>query len=106
MPRGRYSFHDTHDHTPLGSEHFHCATGPSGWRYTAQATAPDGDHSGSVDSPSTNSAVPSSGTARRRLAGPCSRTRRCHLGPYRSTGEFAQEGNAPPHAFSGASPRS
>ena len=49
MPRGRYSLHDTHDHTPLGEEHFHCATGPSGWRYTAQTTAPGGDPTGSVD---------------------------------------------------------
>ncbi len=49
MPRGRYSFHDTHDHTPLGDERFHCATGPSGWRYTARTTAADGTDSGSVD---------------------------------------------------------
>ena len=49
MPRGRYSLHDPHDHTPLGEEHFHCATGPSGWRYVSQITAPAGDHAGSVD---------------------------------------------------------
>jgi hypothetical protein len=49
MPRGRYAFHDTHDHTPLGDEHFSCATGPSGWRYTARTTAADGTDSGSVD---------------------------------------------------------
>ena len=49
MPRGRYSLHDPHDHTPLGDEHFHCATGPSGWRYTARTTAADGTDSGSVD---------------------------------------------------------
>ncbi|MFI5987859.1 hypothetical protein ACIBEA_44300 [Streptomyces sp. NPDC051555] len=49
MPRGRYSLHDTHDHTPLGEEHFHCAPGPSGWRYVAQLTTPDGGHRGSVD---------------------------------------------------------
>lgn len=40
MPRGRYSLHDPHDHTPLGEEHFHCATGPSGWRYVSQLTTP------------------------------------------------------------------
>ncbi|MEU0788274.1 hypothetical protein ABZ341_42960 [Streptomyces sp. NPDC006173] len=40
MPRGRYSLHDPHDHTPLGEEHFHCAPGPSGWRYVAQLTTP------------------------------------------------------------------
>ena len=49
MPRGRYSLHDPHDHTPLGEEHFHCATGPSGWRYVSQITTPSGDHAGSVD---------------------------------------------------------
>ena len=49
MPRGRYSLHDPHDHAPLGEEHFHCATGPSGWRYVSQITAPTGEHAGSVD---------------------------------------------------------
>jgi hypothetical protein len=49
MPRGRYSFHDPHDGTPLGEEHFHCATGPTGWRYTARTTTPDGTDNGSVD---------------------------------------------------------
>ncbi|WP_367137972.1 MULTISPECIES: hypothetical protein [Streptomyces] len=49
MPRGRYSLHDPHDHTPLGEEHFHCATGPSGWRYVSQLTTPTGDQAGSVD---------------------------------------------------------
>ncbi|MBK3586862.1 hypothetical protein JHN49_25235, partial [Streptomyces sp. MBT57] len=49
MPRGRYSLHDPHDHTPLGEEHFHCAPGPSGWRYVSQTTSPSGDHLGSVD---------------------------------------------------------
>ena len=49
MPRGRYSLHDPHDHTPLGEEHFHCAPGPSGWRYVSQITTPSGDHRGSVE---------------------------------------------------------
>ncbi|MHC5701779.1 hypothetical protein HHX38_15615 [Streptomyces sp. PKU-MA01144] len=49
MPRGRYSLHDPHDHTPLGEEHFHCAPGPSGWRYVSQRTTPSGEHTGSVD---------------------------------------------------------
>ncbi|MEV7345645.1 hypothetical protein [Streptomyces sp. NPDC093544] len=49
MPRGRYSLHDPHDHTPLAEEHFHCAPGPSGWRYVSQLTTPSGDHAGSVD---------------------------------------------------------
>ncbi|MET9412545.1 hypothetical protein ABZX90_43660 [Streptomyces sp. NPDC002935] len=42
MPRGRYSLHDPHDHTPLAEEHFHCAPGPSGWRYVSQLTTPSG----------------------------------------------------------------
>ncbi|WP_407565255.1 hypothetical protein [Streptomyces sp. 184] len=49
MPRGRYSLYDPYDGTPLGDEHFHCAPGASGWRYTAQTTAPDGTVTGSVD---------------------------------------------------------
>ncbi|WP_370150745.1 hypothetical protein [Streptacidiphilus sp. EB129] len=49
MPSGRYSFYDTHDHTPLGEERFSCAPGPSGWRYTAQTFTPDGTPDGSVD---------------------------------------------------------
>ncbi|MEV5550274.1 hypothetical protein AB0L35_29760 [Streptomyces sp. NPDC052309] len=49
MPRGRYSLHDPHDHTPLAEEHFQCAPGPSGWRYVSQLITPTGDHHGSVD---------------------------------------------------------
>ncbi|MEG3627069.1 hypothetical protein [Streptomyces poriticola] len=49
MPRGRYSLHDPHDHTPLAEEHFQCAVGPSGWRYVSRLTTPTGDHRGSVD---------------------------------------------------------
>ncbi|MFY1678455.1 MULTISPECIES: hypothetical protein [unclassified Streptomyces] len=49
MPRGRYSLHDPLDHTPLGEEHFHCALGPSGWRYVSRTTTPAGDDRGSVD---------------------------------------------------------
>ncbi|MFG2639189.1 hypothetical protein ACGFX8_37035 [Streptomyces sp. NPDC048362] len=49
MPRGRYSLHDPHDHTPLAEEHFQCAPGPSGWRYVSRLTTPAGDDRGSVD---------------------------------------------------------
>ncbi|MBU6536719.1 hypothetical protein [Streptomyces mayonensis] len=49
MPRGRYSLHDPHDHTPLAAEHFQCAPGPSGWRYVSRLTTPTGDQHGSVD---------------------------------------------------------
>jgi len=33
MPTGTYSFHDPHDGTASGEEHFSCAPGPIGWRY-------------------------------------------------------------------------
>ena len=49
MPSGRYSLHDPHDDTPLGEEHFSCAPGPAGWRYTSQTFSTDGAATGSVD---------------------------------------------------------
>ncbi|MDT0441574.1 hypothetical protein [Streptomyces johnsoniae] len=49
MPRGTYSLHDPHDRAPLGEERFHCAPGPTGWRYVSTSTAPDGADAGSVD---------------------------------------------------------
>ncbi|WP_037910291.1 hypothetical protein [Actinacidiphila yeochonensis] len=105
MPRGRYSFHDTHDHTPLGEEHFHCATGPSGWRYTAQTTAPAGDHTGSIDLTIDDLGRPIrlellSGSWQVRAAAVDGVTW-VRTDP---TGEHAQEGNAPAHAFTGVSP--
>jgi hypothetical protein len=105
MPRGRYSLHDTHDHTPLGEEHFHCATGPAGWRYTAQTTHPDGAHSGSVDLTVDDLGRP----VRLELHAASWQVRAAALDGVtwvRSdpTGEHAQEGNASAHAFTGASP--
>ncbi|MFI0719115.1 hypothetical protein [Streptomyces sp. NPDC021224] len=105
MPRGRYSLHDTHDHTLLGEEHFHCATGPSGWRYTAQTTHPDGSHAGSVDLTVDDLGRP----VRLELHAASWQVRAAALDGVtwvRSdpTGEHAQEGNAPAHAFTGASP--
>ncbi|MFI0938033.1 hypothetical protein [Streptomyces sp. NPDC021020] len=105
MPRGRYSFHDTHDHTPLGEEHFHCATGPSGWRYTAQTTHPDGSHAGSVDLTVDDLGRP----VRLELHAASWQVRAAALDGVtwvRSdpSGEHAQEGNASAHAFTGASP--
>ncbi|WP_031519544.1 hypothetical protein [Streptomyces sp. NRRL F-5123] len=105
MPRGRYSFHDTHDHTSLGEEHFHCATGPSGWRYTAQTTRPDGSHAGSVDLTVDDLGRP----VRLELHAASWQVRAAALDGVtwvRSdpSGEHAQEGNAPAHAFTGASP--
>lgn len=105
MPRGRYSLHDTHDHTPLGEEHFHCATGPSGWRYTAQTTAPGGDPNGSVDLTVDELGRP----IRLELHARAWQVRGAALDGVTwvrtdPTGEHAQEGNAPAHAFTGASP--
>ncbi|NLU75912.1 hypothetical protein HCC61_25215 [Streptomyces sp. HNM0575] len=105
MPRGRYSLHDPHDHTPLGEEHFHCATGPSGWRYVSQITTPSGDHAGSVD------------LALDELGRPV--RLQLHAGDWQvrgaaldgvtwvrtdPSGEHAQEGNAAAHSFTGRSP--
>jgi hypothetical protein len=105
MPRGRYSLHDTHDHTPLGEEHFTCATGPSGWRYTAQTTGPGGDHAGSVDLTIDELGRP----IRLELHAHAWQVRAAALDGVTwvrtdPTGEYAQEGNAPAHAFTGASP--
>jgi hypothetical protein len=105
MPRGRYSLHDTHDHTPLGSEHFHCATGPTGWRYTAQTTGPGGGHSGSVDLTIDALGRP----VRLELHAYSWRVRGAALDGVTwvrtdPAGIEAQEGNAPAHSFTGASP--
>src|SRR5258707_9379436 len=105
MPRGRYSFHDTHDHTPLGEERFHCAIGPSGWRYTAQTTHPDGTHAGSVDLTIDDLGRP----IRLELHAASWQVRGAAIDGVTwvrtdPTGEHAQEGNAAAHAFSGASP--
>lgn len=105
MPRGRYSFHDTHDHTSLGEEHFHCATGPSGWRYTAQTTAPGGGHAGSIDLTIDDLGRP----IRLEMHAASWQVRAAALDGVTwvrtdPTGEHAQEGNAAAHAFTGASP--
>lgn len=105
MPRGHYSLHDPHDHTPLGEEHFHCAPGPSGWRYVSQRIAPSGEHTGSVD------------LALDELGRPI--RLELHAGDWQiraaaidgvtwvrtdATGAHATEDNAPAHAFTGTSP--
>lgn len=105
MPRGRYSLHDPHDHTPLGEEHFNCAPGPSGWRYVSRITTPSGDESGSVD------------LALDELGRPI--RLELHSGGWQvrgvaldgvtwvrtdPRGEHAQEGNVPAHSFTGGSP--
>ncbi|MFC4495940.1 hypothetical protein ACFPA8_17605 [Streptomyces ovatisporus] len=105
MPRGRYSLHDPHDHTPLGEEHFQCATGPSGWRYVSRITTPAGDHAGSVDLALDDLGRP----IRLELHAAGWRVRGVALEGVTwvrtdSTGEHAQEGNAAAHSFTGASP--
>ncbi|GAA1010052.1 hypothetical protein STXM2123_3538 [Streptomyces sp. F-3] len=105
MPRGRYSLHDPHDHTPYAEEHFQCAPGPSGWRYLSRLTTPSGDHHGSVD------------LALDHLGRPI--RLELHTGSWRvrggaldgltwvrtdPTGAHATEGNARAHAFAGTSP--
>ncbi|MEU7041556.1 hypothetical protein AB0A77_10920 [Streptomyces varsoviensis] len=105
MPRGRYALYDPHDHTPLGEEHFHCAPGPSGWRYVAQTTTPSGDPAGSVDLTLDALGRP----LRLELHAASWQVRGAALEGVTwvrtdPTGEHATEGNVPAHAFTGASP--
>ncbi|MFD9870311.1 hypothetical protein ACFXI8_34845 [Streptomyces niveus] len=105
MPRGRYSLHDPHDHSPLGEEHFHCAPSPSGWRYVSQITAPSGEHSGSVDLTLDKLGRP----IRLELHAASWRVRAAALEGVTwvrtdPTGNEATEGNVPAHAFTGTSP--
>ncbi|MFD5553015.1 hypothetical protein ACFWIA_04145 [Streptomyces sp. NPDC127068] len=105
MPRGHYSLHDTHDHTPLGEEHFHCAPGPSGWRYVSQRVAPSGEHSGSVDLTLDELGRPLrlelNAASWQVRAGALDGVTWVRTDP---TGVHATEGNAPAHAFTGTSP--
>lgn len=105
MPHGRYSLYDPYDDTPLGEEHFTCAPGPSGWRYTARTTTPTGDHLGSVDLTTDTLGRP----VRLEIHAAGWRVRGARLdglswvrsGP---SGIDAQEGSALAHAFTGTSP--
>jgi hypothetical protein len=105
MPRGRYSLHDPHDHTPLAAEHFHCAPGPSGWRYVSQLTTPSGDHNGSVDLTLDELGRP----IRLELHAASWQVRGAALDGVTwvrtdPTGTDATEGNVRAHAFTGTSP--
>ncbi|MDT9684802.1 hypothetical protein RND61_22475 [Streptomyces sp. TRM76323] len=105
MPRGRYSLHDPHDRTPLGEEHFHCAPGPSGWRYVSQRTTPSGDHAGSVDLALDDLGRP----IRLELHAGAWQVRGAALDGVTwvrtdPTGSHAAEGNVRAHAFTGSSP--
>ncbi|MEU1895766.1 hypothetical protein [Streptomyces pristinaespiralis] len=105
MPRGRYSLHDPHDHTPLGEEHFQCAPGPSGWRYVSRTTTPSGDDAGSVDLALDELGRP----IRLELHAASWQVRGAAIDGVTwvrtdPTGTDAREGNAPAHAFTGTSP--
>ncbi|MFI1204698.1 hypothetical protein ACH4VR_35615 [Streptomyces sp. NPDC020883] len=105
MPRGHYSLHDPHDHTPLGEEHFHCATGPSGWRYVSQILDTAGEHTGSVDLTLDDLGRP----IRLQLTSGAWQVRGAALDGVTwvrtdPTGTHATEGNVAAHAFTGASP--
>ena len=105
MPRGRYSLHDLHDHTPLGEEHFSCASGPSGWRYVSRTTAPSGEDLGSVDLALDELGRP----IRLELRAANWRIRGAAIEGVTwvrtdPTGTHATEGNVRAHAFSGTSP--
>lgn len=105
MPRGHYSLHDPHDRTPLAEEHFQCAPGPSGWRYVAKRTTPQGEPTGSVDL-----ALDALGRPiRLELHAAGWQVRAAALDGVTwvrgdPTGAHATEGNAPAHAFTGTSP--
>lgn len=105
MPRGRYSLHDPHDHTPLAHEHFQCAPGPSGWRYVSQLTTPAGDQRGSVDLALDDLGRP----IRLELHAGGWQVRGAALGGVTwvrtdPTGVHATEGTVRAHAFTGTSP--
>jgi hypothetical protein len=105
MPRGRYSLHDPHDHTPLAEEHFHCAPGPSGWRYVSTLTTPSGDRRGSVDLALDGLGRP----IRLELHATDWQVRGAALDGVTwvrtdPTGTHATEHTAPAHAFTGSSP--
>ncbi|MET9892154.1 hypothetical protein ABZZ47_18365 [Streptomyces sp. NPDC006465] len=115
MPRGRYSLHDPHDHTPLAEEHFHCAPGPSGWRYVSQLTTPSGTE---PDSASRQGTVTGSVDLTLDELGRPIRLE-LHAAHWQvkaaaldgvtwvrtdPTGTEATEGNVPAHAFTGTSP--
>ncbi|CAM5384549.1 hypothetical protein [Streptomyces fumanus] len=105
MPRGRYSLHDPHDHTPLAEEHFQCAPGPSGWRYVSRRVTPAGDQSGSVDLALDGLGRP----IRLELHAGDWQVRGAALDGVTwvrtdPTGAHATEGNVRAHAFTGTSP--
>ncbi|GEB51876.1 hypothetical protein [Streptomyces cacaoi] len=118
MPRGTYSLYDPADRTPLGTERFHCAPGPHGWRYVSRLTGPTGEEHGSLDLTLDALARPLRLELRTRawqirggvLDGVTwvrSAATDAQDAPARDRGRGlhdAQEGNATAHGFTGASP--
>lgn len=115
MPRGRYSLHDPHDHTPLAEEHFHCAPGPSGWRYVSQLITPS--DRGSGDGPQKGTVAGSVDLALDDLGRPIRLELNAANWQVRGAaldgvtwvrtdpaGTQATEGNVRAHAFTGQSP--
>ncbi|GGS83542.1 hypothetical protein [Streptomyces griseoviridis] len=105
MPRGRYSLHDPHDHTPFAEEHFQCAPGPSGWRYVSQRVTAAGHPGGSVDLTLDELGRP----LRLELHTADWQVRGAALDGVTwvrsdTTGTHATEGNVRAHAFTGTSP--
>ncbi|OIV35285.1 hypothetical protein BIV57_22385 [Mangrovactinospora gilvigrisea] len=106
MPAGRYLLTDPYDGTPLGAEHFRCAPGPAGWRYTARTTGPDGRPSGSVDLTTDSAFRPlrlELRTADWQLRGAALDGVTWVRADLAGLGE-TQDGNAPARAFTGRSP--
>ncbi|MFE9878195.1 hypothetical protein [Streptomyces sp. NPDC005784] len=117
MPRGRYSLHDPHDHTPLADEHFHCAPGPSGWRYVSQLTTPSATGPDGLPELGTGTVTGSVDLALDDLGRPIRLELHAANWQVRGaalegvtwvrtdpTGTEATEGNVPAHAFTGTSP--
>ncbi|NJP68892.1 hypothetical protein [Streptomyces spiramenti] len=105
MPSGRYTLHDPHDRSPLGEERFRCAPGPTGWRYVAHRTAPDGATTGRLDLALDDLGRPIRLEA---VAGDW-QLRGAALDGVRwvrtdPTGQHAREGHAAAKAFTGTSP--
>ncbi|MGF1431407.1 hypothetical protein [Kitasatospora sp. LaBMicrA B282] len=108
MPNGRYSLHDPHDGTPLGSERFSCAPGPAGWRYVSKSFTPDGDQLGTVDLTLDSRARPlrlelRSGGWQVR-GGAVDGVAWVRTDPADPTGPAASEGHDHAHGFAGDSP--
>ena len=106
MPRGRYSLHDPHDHTPLGRRALPAAPpAPPAGATSPRLTTPSGDHTGSVDLTLDELGRP----IRLELHAASWQVRGAALDGVTwvrtdPTGAHATEGNVRAHAFTGTSP--